>query len=344
MKPRKHGATWAAILRRILALLCMIAAVPLAQAKCQLARVAEWPVKLERNRPLIDGAINGQPVGVLLDTGASRTVMTRSAAERLGLERVDARISFHGVGGRSRAELTEIDEFRLGGTVQKKWPVLVIGEQPMGDVAVILGEDFFENLDLELDFANKVVRLFQPQDCDKAALAYWAPDTPSLKIATVRKLMLDVEVNGVLLLALLDTGASRSTLDLGAAKRAGITPSSAGATSGGCIRGIGRKAVDAFIAPMERFLIGDELVRDARIAIADMSSRLIREEMGSRISKPFDTPEMVLGVDFLLAHRVFISHAQRAVYFTHNGRTPVFDNKPAPTCTERAEGKAAPSQ
>ena len=52
---------------------------------------------------------------------------------------------------------------------------------------------------------------------------------------------------------------------------------------------------------------------------------------------------MILGVDFLLAHRVFISHMQRAVYFTHNGRTPVFDNKPSPTCTERAaQRKEAP--
>jgi hypothetical protein len=49
---------------------------------------------------------------------------------------------------------------------------------------------------------------------------------------------------------------------------------------------------------------------------------------------------MTLGVDFLLAHRVFVSHAQRAVYITDNGRSPVFDNHPAPTCSERAAGAA----
>jgi clan AA aspartic protease (TIGR02281 family) len=329
-------------LRRLCIFACILAAAP-AFARCQLARVAEWPVKLERNRPLIEGSINGQPVGVLLDTGASKTVMTRSAADRLGLDRVDARMSFYGLGGRTRAELAEIEEFRLAGTVQKNWPVLVIGDQSMGEVAVILGEDFFEDLDLELDFANKVVRLYQPRDCDKAALAYWAPDTPPLKIGSVRKLSVDAQVNGVPILALIDSGASRSTLDLGVARRAGITPASAGATSGGCIVGVGRKPVDAFLAPMERFVIGEELIRDARIAMADMSGHLLREEIGSHVSRPFDTPEMVLGVDFLLAHRVFISHAQRAVYLTHNGRTPVFDNKPSPTCTERAaQGKDGP--
>jgi predicted aspartyl protease len=306
------------MLRRIVFLLCVLLAAPAFAARCQLVRVAEWPVKLERNRALIDGSINGHPVGVLIDTGASKTVMMRSAAERLGLDRVDARMSFYGVGGRTRAELTEIEEFRLGGAVQKKW----------------LGEDFFENLDLELDFGNKAVRLFQPQDCERAALAYWAPETPPLKIESVRKLAVDVEVNGVPLLALIDTGASRSTLDLAAARRAGITPASAGVTSGGCIVGIGRTPVDAFIAPMERFAIGDEIIRDARIPIADLAGSLKREEPGSLIARSVDAPEVILGVDFLLAHRVFISHVQRAVYFTHTGRTPVFDNKPAPTCTE----------
>ena len=49
--------------------------------------------------------------------------------------------------------------------------MLVVGEQPMHDVAVILGEDFFENIDVEIDFGNKVMRLFQPRECAKASLA-----------------------------------------------------------------------------------------------------------------------------------------------------------------------------
>ena len=60
------------------------------------------PVKLERNRAVTDGSINGQPVAILIDTGASMTVIARSAAERLMLDRVDSRVQFYGVGGRSR--------------------------------------------------------------------------------------------------------------------------------------------------------------------------------------------------------------------------------------------------
>src|SRR2546428_11413457 len=56
---------------------------------CKLMRIEEWPLRLERNLPIIDGEINGQKVGILLDTGAARTAVTRSAATRLMLSRND---------------------------------------------------------------------------------------------------------------------------------------------------------------------------------------------------------------------------------------------------------------
>jgi clan AA aspartic protease (TIGR02281 family) len=315
-------------------LLCILAAAPAFAARCQLEKVAEWPVKLERNRVVIDGFINGKPVGVLVDTGAGRTVMARSAAEQLGLDRVDANFYFYGIGGRSRAEMTEVSELRLGGAVLKDWRVLVVGEHPMGDVALILGEDFFESFDMELDFGNAVIRLFKPHDCGSASLAYWAPGTPAIDMEIGRRVAMPAKVNGIELVAMMDTGATRSGLDLRVAARAGITPQSAGVTSGGCITGIGRNRVDAFIAPVERFAIGDEIIHEAHIPIADMTTQRA-EVTGGHISRALG-PEMLLGVDFLRAHRVFVSHTQRAVYITHNGRSPVFDNRPAPTCSERA--------
>ena len=62
-------------------------ACSVAAASCQLTKVAEWPVRLERNKLIVDGAINGQKIGVLLDTGATTTLIFRAATERLGLVR-----------------------------------------------------------------------------------------------------------------------------------------------------------------------------------------------------------------------------------------------------------------
>src|SRR5258706_9275515 len=41
-----------------------------AESKCRMARIAEWPLRAEYYRPVVDGAINGQKIGILLDTGA----------------------------------------------------------------------------------------------------------------------------------------------------------------------------------------------------------------------------------------------------------------------------------
>ena len=52
---------------------------------------------------------------------------------------------------------------------------------------------------------------------------------------------------------------------------------------------------------------------------------------GSRIRYRAGTPAgMLLGVDFLKAHRVLVAHSQRKIYFTYVGG-PVFERvKPLP--------------
>src|SRR5215471_9384886 len=76
-----------------------------ADAQCKLVLVEEWKVRWVNNHIIIDGAINGQPVGVMLDTGAQRTLIFRSAAARLGLTTHWARgYTMSGVGGQTDVE------------------------------------------------------------------------------------------------------------------------------------------------------------------------------------------------------------------------------------------------
>jgi predicted aspartyl protease len=55
--------------------------------KCKVARIAEWPLRTGYYKPTFDGAINGQKIGILIDTGADMSLVQRSAATRLGLTR-----------------------------------------------------------------------------------------------------------------------------------------------------------------------------------------------------------------------------------------------------------------
>src|SRR5262249_13405622 len=75
-----------------------------------LVQIAEWPVRLMRNHLVVDGTVNGNKVGVMLDTGAMQTLTLRSQADRLRLPRSQSGASVTGVGGRSKLETVLIDE------------------------------------------------------------------------------------------------------------------------------------------------------------------------------------------------------------------------------------------
>src|SRR5207249_1825742 len=84
-----------------------------------------------RGQPIVDGTINGQHVGILIDTGASRSIVLRAAADRLGLVRYNARGSrLIGVGGESTVETVSVDELAIGSDVRRNWRVLVAGAFP----------------------------------------------------------------------------------------------------------------------------------------------------------------------------------------------------------------------
>ena len=54
----------------------MASGIRAAPSDCKLVRIAEWPVRLEHNKLIVDGSINGRKIGIMLDTGAQRSLMT----------------------------------------------------------------------------------------------------------------------------------------------------------------------------------------------------------------------------------------------------------------------------
>ena len=78
--------------------------------RCRLVRIAEWPVRFEGELPVVDGAINGRKINVLLDTGAYASLLTRAAADRLGLATRGNYESMTGFGGESEVTTTRLDE------------------------------------------------------------------------------------------------------------------------------------------------------------------------------------------------------------------------------------------
>lgn len=302
-----------------------------AASNCKMVQIADWPVRLERGHLIVDGAINGQKIGIMLDTGATRSLILRSATERLGLTRKVARgYRMFGVGGETYVEAADLDEFKIGQFTRKNWRVLVAGERDFGrDVAFLLGEDFLYQADVEFDLAHSAVRLFQPKDCDGVSLAYWTAEGASeVDIEAIYdaqpQIVLTIQINGQPLRAQLDSGASTSVLDKSDAARLGVTPDSPGVVAGGKGGGLGSKSVDYWIGPFQSVAIGNETISDTNIRFADLWKDATYTPIGTHLPRKVGlTLSMLLGADFLRAHRVLVAHSQRKLYFTYAGG-PVF--------------------
>jgi clan AA aspartic protease (TIGR02281 family) len=329
-------------MKRAIAMLAVaLAAETYAQAdrKCELRQIAQWPLREHHYRPVVDATINGQKVGVLIDTGAGVSLIERSAARKLGLKTMSVRgFRVFGVGGESQAEQAAIDELKIGDATYRNWVALVAGEtESPGDITLVLGYDFLHQMDIELDLPQKAMRLFEPRGCERASLAYWSNDAVMLPLESGKKLLVTVRINGKPLVAELDSGTTFSSLSLEGALQVGVTPETPGLVSGGCSTGFGRFRVDKWIAPFESFAIGDELIRSPKMRFGDLWQYTKREETGSFIARRIaDLPDMLLGADFLRAHRVYIANSQGRLYFSYVGGT-VFPATPGKPCSERKD-------
>ena len=305
--------------------LTMASGIAAGEAPCRLERIAEWPVRLDRNQLLVDGTVNGQPVVIKLDTGTTRTIVLRPAALKLGLVLHRTRSRLYGVGGEVDLELAWVGELAIGAITRENLPLLVSGGHERDEsIAVLLGEDFFQKFDVEFDLAHNAVRLYQPVACSDSSLAYWTSrgvsEVQMETIDTRPQIVFSLKVNSHPVSALLDSGAGSSLLNLSDAAAAGITPETAGVVPIGKVGGLGRKSVITWLGTFQSVAIGNELIKDAAIPFGDLYKDATYAPMGSFIRQRADTLQpMLLGVDFLRAHRVLVMHSQRKIYFTYGG-------------------------
>ncbi|MBB6251618.1 aspartyl protease family protein [Nitrospirillum iridis] len=301
-------------------------------ANCHLNKVAEVPVTLERNQPIVVASVNGTPIRALLDTGAEVTAISQAGAARLGLE-VSSQRRLVGIGGAAPMGQVKLNKLVAGDWWADAPLVHVVQNDNFGpDVEMILGQDIFAQYDVELDFANGAVRFFEPKGCDGVPLAYWAQDyaeaalRPTLPLGH-RDIQVRVSLNERETWALLDTGFTHSSVLLRTAHLANVHEEGADVAAGSEFHGIGKKRVPTWIATFATFTIGEETVRRVRLNVGDFAL--------------FGDPDrvnaigMFLGADFAKTHRIYVANSQGKVFFTNVGR-PVF----APRARDEDAAKA----
>lgn len=314
-----------------------------AEGHCAI-RLLELPVKMVGSRAVATVGINGTTVPLVVDSGAFFSMLNDAAAAQLKLKLhpLPFGMQIQGVAGRVEARATTVDHLQLlKGDLPDVDFVVGGNELEVGSMG-LMGRNILGFTDTEYDLAHGVIRfIVANDDCAKANMAYWAGDTPVSEVELVREfrqktpaIRASVELNGHKMLALFDTGAT-TAVSLSAAHRAGVKD--AAMTPSSQVSGAGRGKVQSWTAPFDRVELGGEAVLHNRLPVADFE---------------LEDSDMLMGIDFFLSHRIYVSKKRSRMFFTYNGG-PVFalnvDTPPAAaaaaaTAASGASARATPAE
>lgn len=297
-------------LRTALMGICLLLANQAWAGSCKLMSYGTLQVTMVGEKPMTIAKINGVNRRFILDTGAFFNMLSRADALSLGLQLQPAPFGLQvaGVGGSAYVQLTRVNDFGILGTTIKH-VLFIVGGTDIGHG--LLGANLLDAADLEIDLANGKTTLFKPSDCKKDSLAYWTKGgnynvakIESAERENSRRTFLNVIIDGKKVRAVLDSGAASTVLSREAAKRIGIDLDGPDVKTGKRTFGIGARTVKTWTVPIATFSVGTETIQHSQMQVID-------GHLG-------DT-DMLLGVDFLLAHHVYIANSQGKMYFTYNG-------------------------
>ncbi|MBS0254264.1 MAG: retroviral-like aspartic protease family protein [Proteobacteria bacterium] len=302
---------------------------------CQMASYGKFPIEMVGTRALTTLKVNGQDARFIVDTGGFFSMMPRAMAAGMGLQMDPAPNGFYvsGIGGDARVEVTTVRQLGLLNTTIRNVMFIVGGSDAGGG---ILGDNVLGIGDLDTDLSNGLLQLLKVTGCRNKALAYWAQNGNWQEAALLPaegehdlKARVSVLINGHKVIAELDTGATATLLTRRAALQAGIDMNAPGVTEVGQDGGIGSRTVRSWIAPVDKFEVGSEAIQHSKMRIID-----------GTIGGP-SGPDMLLGIDFFLAHHLLISFSQRKLYFTYNGGR-MFTGSAPPKAAAAPAGAAEP--
>lgn len=324
------------------AMLCLGTAM--AAGRCIIQATPPISVTMRGLRPTIVTEINGIKARFIIDTGAFYSALSPAAAAQYKLPLQSAPspdtlwgmatesqdgppppIRLQGFGGGVVAtQIATVKTFTYLGVPLPNVQFLVGGNDVGAGAVGLLGDNLLRIADTEYDFRDGMMRLVKLVHCGDRPILFWAKKGRPVAVVKLQAftdrnphIIGRGSVNGDPISILFDTGAQRSILSLAAARRAGITPHSPGVVPAGRGAGIaGDHTVRLWRAPIADLQIGTEKIEHTYVLIGHVGEANLNVRAGRT--------DMLVGEDFFLSHRIFVSYRQRKLYFTYIGG-PMFD-------------------
>ncbi|MBU6297385.1 MAG: aspartyl protease family protein [Alphaproteobacteria bacterium] len=285
-----------------------------AEEDCRLQLAASLPMTMDRTgRMSIPAAVGGHPLQLMIDTRTPGSVLTRSAADALGLRPhlvTAPGIGFRMYGGERLVRFVRVKDFALGEMKDSKAQFLVMTNPLPPGIDGLIGWDFLSQFDVDFDFANAKLNFFMPHRCEGRAV-YWTQNESAIAKIPFElneqenpHIVIPVEIDGHGVKAIVDTSASRSALDLGIALDTfGLDTASAG------MRRIGNPSDPA---PSYRYPFRTLTFEGVTVSNPDIV--LVPVEKSH-----FDSRRLLLGIGILRQLHFYIAYQERNIYVTAAG-------------------------
>ena len=204
------------------------AATPALAASCA-ARAPLATIKMLRDSEgkmyFVPVNINGANKLMLLSTGSGGTMFLAEAVDAMKMPVTDLRGATlaTAVGARSFA-ITHPDSLSLGGTKVASDFYAIFPAQADGDklyksnIVGWLGTDVLSHYDVDMDFANSTLKLYDFNDCEGAPRA--GAEGVSYDVDTKGRLVVPVKLDGIQLNGVIDTSSEYEAVNLGIAQSA----------------------------------------------------------------------------------------------------------------------------
>ena len=249
---------------------------------------------------------------LLLDTGSTFRAIRPEVVAAMSLKAIAGGDVVKGIPGQESAQNVVVPSVTLG---TLKIPDVGFLVSPPGKLNAaadgLLTLDMLASFDLDLDFAGNQLGLFVQDHC-QGKVVYWPADglavVPFFFDATNR-INFPVRIDGTPMVAVFDTGAAGTSLDLDIARANGMQPATDAMTKTAEVR----DGKDVYQRRFKTLSFEDIAVANTMINVLQSG----KTAKGAAKTEPgASTPPVVIGMNILRKLHVYVALGERTLYIT----------------------------
>jgi predicted aspartyl protease len=268
-------------------------------------------------REYVPVRVNGTKKEFLLDTGGSRTQIARPVAEELKLPIRQGDIQMIDLTGAISRDQTTVSEFFIG---DMRGTDIELPVSSLGGEAGLVAIDRLMRLDVDLDFASDTMNLILPDHCPGTVI-YWKPSVAAVIPVVMNgyQIVVPVLVDGHQEHAVIDTGATDSTLFIDEARRLfDLTMGSDDTPENGVLNG--DDTLKTYGHTFKTLSFGDVTVNNPKLTLIPnaIGRNLDKTPLVSGHTKSekdlISIQDMLIGMDVLRKLHVYFAFGERKMY------------------------------